>query len=543
MLPLIQLLLHLGGGPGDSAAVAVALRVAVEAPHQAGLRWGDLADVRGALRSGYDARGWRPFWLVAGQPTLAAQRLLRELLAARNRGLDPDDYDAARLDRDGAMLARASDSARAAFDLALSTAAIRYALALERGRVDPKQLHPTLAPTRDPFDAAGTLASLAAAANPVPLLRALEPPFYHYRRLLSILETYRLLATDSTLAQLPMIARGLRPGAPYPGAPRLRRLLALLGDLTDSAAVHRPAEGDTLYDPSLAAAIRRFQRRQGFGPDGIIGDSTRLRLTRTFASQVRQVELTLERWRWLPRSFSAPPILVNIPGFRLYAFRGAVDVESEMLTMDVVVGNAVKHDTPLLAAELVAVQFQPSWNVPTSIIREEIRPKALADSGFLAREQYDLLIGGHVVPATDSNIRRIGTEIFVRQRPGVLNSLGRVKFVMPNLHDIYLHDTPARALFARMRRDFSHGCIRVADPGALAAFLLRDQPEWPATRVDSAMAGDSTRQVRLPRRVPVFLVYQTVVVKESGEAFFYRDIYGHDRALDRALRKGYPYLR
>ena len=515
----------------------------VEAPRQAALRWGDIADVRDALRAGYGTRGWRPFWLVGGQTTPAAQRLLRELLAARERGLDPDDYDAEWLGREVATIARGSDSARAAFDLALSVATIRYAQALDRGRVDPQRLHRTLTLTRDPFDAAGTLASLAAATNPVPLLHALEPSFYHYRRLMSILQTYRLLAADSTLAQLPTIVRGLRPGAPYAGAPKLRRLLTLLGDLKDSASVHRPAEGDTLYDVALAAAIRRFQRRQGFGPDGVIGDSTRLRLTRTFASQVRQIELTLERWRWLPRSFSAPPILVNIPGFRLYAFRGAIDVESEMLTMDVVVGNAVKHDTPLLATELVAVQFQPPWNVPTSIMREEIRPKALADSGFLAREQYDLLIGGHVVPPTDSNIRRIGREISVRQRPGVLNSLGRVKFVMPNLQDIYLHDTPARALFARMRRDFSHGCIRVVDPRALAEFLLRDQPEWPATRVDSAMAGDSTRQVRLPQRVPVFLVYQTVVVLESGEAYFYRDIYGHDRALDRALRKGYPYLR
>lgn len=543
MLPLLPLLLSLGAGPGDSAAVATALRLAVEAPRQAALRWGDLTDVRDALRAGYDTRGWRPFWLVGGQPTAAAQRLLRELLAVGERGLDPDDYDAAWLGRESAMLARGSDSARAAFDLALSAATIRYALALDRGRVDPRRLHQTLTLTRDPFDAAGTLASLAAAANPVPLLHALEPSFYHYRRLMSILQTYRLLAADSMLAQLPTIVRGLRPGAPYLGAPKLRRLLMLLGDLTDSASVHRPGEGDTLYDEALAAAIRRFQRRQGFGPDGVIGDSTRLRLTRTFASEVRQIELTLERWRWLPRSFSAPPILVNIPGFRLYAFRGATDVESEMLTMDVVVGNAVKHDTPLLATELVAVQFQPPWNVPTSIMREEIRPKAIADAGFLAREQYDLLIGGHVVPPTDSNIRRIGREISVRQRPGVLNSLGLVKFVMPNPQDIYLHDTPARALFARMRRDFSHGCIRVADPRALAEFLLRDQPEWPATRVDSAMAGDSTRQVRLPRRVPVFLVYQTVVVQESGEAFFYRDIYGHDRALDRALRKGYPYLR
>jgi murein L,D-transpeptidase YcbB/YkuD len=289
--------------------------------------------------------------------------------------------------------------------------------------------------------------------------------------------------------------------------------------------------------------VRRFQRRQGFGPDGIIGDSTRLRLTRTFATQVRQIELTLERWRWLPRTFSAPPILVNIPGFKLYALKGTTDAESEMLTMDVVVGTAVKHDTPLLAVDMVAVQFHPPWYVPTSIMLKELKPKAMADSTYLLREEYDLLVGTTIVPPTAENIGKIGSGVVMRQRPGTLNSLGRVKFVMPNPQAIYLHDTPARTLFARVRRDFSHGCIRVADPTALATFLLRDQAAWPATRVDSAMAGDSTRQVPLTKRVPVFLVYQTVVVKESGEAFFYRDIYGHDRTLDRALRKGYPYTR
>lgn len=200
----------------------------------------------------------------------------------------------------------------------------------------------------------------------------------------------------------------------------------------------------------------------------MIGDSTRLRLTRTFASQVRQIELTLERWR-LPRTFAAPPIIVNIPGFRLYGSRGPTDAESDMLTMDVVVGNAVKHDTPLLAVDLVAVQFQPPWNVPTSIQREEIRPKAIADAGYLAKEQYELLVGGKVVEPTDSLIKKIGFGYAVRQKPGTLNSLGRVKFVMPNSSDIYLHDTPARSLFARVRRDFSHGCIRVSLPATLAA--------------------------------------------------------------------------
>lgn len=541
LLPLLATLL--AAPSPDSARFAVALRATIDAPQVVGLRWGALGDVREGLRSAYDRQGWRPLWSNGTGPTAAAKAVLRELRGSRDRGLDPDDYDADWLDTEAAALGGRSDSLRAVWDLAFSAATARYALALDRGRVDPRSLHVTLTLARETFDIPGVLVSLATSSNPVPVLRALEPPFYHYRRLVSVLQTYRLLAADSSLAALPDIPRGLKPGTVYPGAPKLRRLLTLLGDLTDSSAVNRAAEGDTLYDDALAKAIKHFQRRQGFGPDGVIGDSTRLRLTRTFASQVRQIELTLERWRWLPRTFAAPPIIVNIPGFRLYALRGPTDAESEMLTMDVVVGNAVKHDTPLLAVDLVAVQFQPPWNVPTSIQREEIRPKAIADAGYLAKEQYELLVGGKVVEPTDSLIKKIGFGVAVRQKPGTLNSLGRVKFVMPNSSDIYLHDTPARSLFARVRRDFSHGCIRVSLPATLAAFLLRDQPKWPSATVDSAMAGDSTKQVRLTSRIPVFLVYQTVEVRESGEAFFYRDIYGHDRALDRALRKGYPYLK
>ena len=542
LFPLLTALV-LAAPAQDTARFASILRGTLDAPRLGAVRWGDLADVREGVRTAYERRGWRPLWLEGGAPTPSAKAVIRELLLAKDRGLDPSDYDAPWLHAEAASLAGRDDSARAVFDLALSSAATRYALALDRGRIDPRQLHKTLTMARDPFDGAGTLTALATAANPVPLLRALEPPFYHYRRLVSILQTYRILAADSTLAELPLIPRGLRPGATYEGAPKLRRLLTLLGDLTDSAAVRRPTEGDTLYDAALEQAIRRFQRRQGFGPDGIIGDSTRLRLTRTFAGQVRQIELTLERWRWLPRTFSAPPILVNIPGFKLYALKGTSDAESEMLTMDVVVGTAVKHDTPLLAVDMVAVQFQPPWYVPTSIMQRELKPLVLKDPNYLVKENYELLIGTTVVPPTPEHIAEIGQTVSMRQRAGPQSSLGRVKFVMPNSQAIYLHDTPARALFQRVRRDFSHGCIRVALPSTLAAFLLRDQPEWPAARVDSAMAGDSTRQIRLTRRVPVFLVYQTVVVTEKGEAFFYRDIYGHDRTLDRALRKGYPYPR
>ncbi|MFZ9690226.1 MAG: L,D-transpeptidase family protein [Phycisphaerales bacterium] len=172
---------------------------------------------------------------------------------------------------------------------------------------------------------------------------------------------------------------------------------------------------------------------------------------------------------------------------------------------------------------------------------KELKPKALANPSYLVRERYELLRGSQVVPITRATIDAIGRDVRMRQKPGPGNALGRVKFVMPNPQAIYLHDTPSRGLFARARRDFSHGCIRVAEPAALAAWALRDLPEWTPAAIDSAMTGDRQILVPLPRTIPVYVVYQSVVVRESGEALLYPDIYGHDRTLDGALRKGYPF--
>lgn len=525
----------------DTAAVAAALRASIDAPSLVGARWSDFSDVREGVRAAYEARGWTPMWLNGQKLTPAAQAVLHELRTAHYRGLASADYDADQIRAFSDSLRLWGDAGVGRADAWLSVAVVRYAMALDRGRIDPRTLHPSLRLAREPFDAPRILSEVAVARQPAQVFRALEPSFYQYRRLQSLLVRYRLLAQDSSRLVLPDLPDRLRPGMAYRGAPQLRRLLTLVGDLRDRAEIDRAVEGDTLYSDPLVRAVRSFQRRHGFSADGIVGDSTRSRFALTFGDRVRQIELSMERWRWLPRTFDAPPLIVNIPAFRLDALHGKEDLESETLSMDVVVGTAVKHDTPLLAVEMVALQFQPQWNVPLSIMRNEIRPKALEDSTYLESENYELLRGNVVVPITDSTIREIGSGVRVRQRAGPTNALGRVKFIMPNPEDIYLHDTPSRGHFARVRRDFSHGCIRVSDPAALAAFLLRHHAAWSRERVDSAMRGDSTIWVSLPKKIPVFLVYQSAEVRESGETFFHRDIYGHDRSLDRALLKGYPY--
>jgi len=291
--------------------------------------------------------------------------------------------------------------------------------------------------------------------------------------------------------------------------------------------------------------VKRFQIRQGFEPNGVIDSATAERLNRSLSRRVRQIELALERFRWLPASFKAPPIFVNVPAFRLYAFRGLTDREDDMLAMDVVVGDAFDQHTPLFTANMKYLIFRPYWEVPASIMREELGPKALNDPAFLKHEGMVLVSGesdrAPALPATRENVERIGKDLRVRQLPGPDNALGLVKFMLPNAHNIYLHDTPAKGLFARSRRDLSHGCIRLSNPVALAMHVLRDKPEWTEERVRAAMNGADNTKVSLSHPVPVCITYSTAMARENGEVYFYSDIYGLDAKLDELLKKGYPY--
>lgn len=241
------------------------------------------------------------------------------------------------------------------------------------------------------------------------------------------------------------------------------------------------------------------------------------------ARRMRQIELAMERLRWLPPLAGRPLVAINIPMFRLWAWDAGAAEASPALAMDVIVGRAMRTQTPVFADEMTHLIFRPYWNVPRSILHNEILPAMERDPGYLARHDME------VVSAEGESLR-------VRQRPGPKNSLGLVKFIFPNDADVYLHGTPARELFARSRRDFSHGCVRVADPPALAQWLLKDQPAWTPETIAAAMNDTRTQQVNLTAPVPVLLYYLTALVSpDDGQLRFAADIYGHDAALERRL--------
>jgi murein L,D-transpeptidase YcbB/YkuD len=361
-----------------------------------------------------------------------------------------------------------------------------------------------------------------------------EPAFVQYGRLKSALTHYRKLAHDDAL--LPV--RGVetvREGDRYSDVPRLARLLTALGDLPTAL----PVDGD-VYGPPLVDAVRRFQARHGLSVDGVLGRSTFRQLNVPLSRRVLQLELALERLRWLPHAPQGRFLVVNVPAFRLVAFEAATD-DRPVLQMRVVVGRAARTRTPLFADAIRYVIFRPFWYPPRSIITNEILPAVRRNPRYLAAQALDLVARGDdratPLPATAANLGRLARgTLALRQRAGPHNALGRLKFVFPNSYDVYLHDTPARELFARPRRDFSHGCIRVEDAAELADFVLARQGGWTRERIEQAMNGERTMRVDLPGPVPVFIYYTTAIVRHDGTVEFFEDVYGKDDPLDRALR-------
>jgi murein L,D-transpeptidase YcbB/YkuD len=334
---------------------------------------------------------------------------------------------------------------------------------------------------------------------------------------------------------LPPLRRSVEPGAAWAAVPLLASRLAALGDLPVGAP---PPAIDTHYDAPLVAAVQTFQQRHGLDADGVIGRATWAALQVSPAQRVRQLELALERLRWTPLLQAPRMIVINIPEFMLRAY----DVQGEHIVvkaqMKVIVGQALDTRTPLIGEDLRRIEFRPYWNVPASIARKELVPRLRRDPAHWTREGFEFVgASGADAELTEAKLQAVlDGALRIRQRPGPRNALGDIKFVFPNRESIYLHHTPSVGLFQRARRDFSHGCIRVEQPVALAEFALSGLSGWTAERIEQAMTQDEPATVTLAAPVPVLIAYGTALVKDARVHFF-DDIYGHDRTLDAALRQ------
>ena len=532
------------GVAASQRGVNEVMRCIVSAKRHTPQRWPRLDDVASDLGRLYDSAKWVPLWSREGAPSSSARAVVQQLAAIETRGLEPEDYDAKALMSwmEPAQAARLRTPAgQAEFDVMLSTAALRALRALRLGRVAATTAHAKLVFPKESFDLVATVRGLTSAANAAQVFDDMEPPYLHYRLLKASLARYRTLAQDTTLLAFKVPAK-MKPGATDSSMVPLRRLLIALGDLPAGAAPVVASE-PLRYDSVMVSGMKHFQQRQGYAPDGVIGPATAARLRRPFPERVRQITLSLERWRWLPHRFEQPPVVVNVPAFRLHAFKSSSDREADLLSMDVVVGDSFDHKTPVFSDFMKYIVFSPYWDVPPSITRKEVLPKARKDAGYLARGNYEVVSnGGKVLGTSSSAVSAVAAgSARIRQKPGAHNSLGGAKFIFPNAFNVYLHDTPSQGAFDRARRDLSHGCIRLSEPERLAEFLLRDQPGWDAAKIKSAMSRTTPEQVNLTKPVPVYIVYATASTTEDGAARFYDDIYGHDRRLTQLLAQGYPY--
>jgi murein L,D-transpeptidase YcbB/YkuD len=478
------------------------------------------------VRSFYQHREFAPAWIDDGSPRPQMDALIRAIHTADREGLDPELYSASLLDQRkqeasrGFLTKKGFDPQEAtSMDVWLTWLYMKFASDLADGVSDLAHADPAWKIEAKSFDPLAHLERALRDNRVAESLFELTPTSLDYRALQRAREDYRAMAAKGGWPTVPATIR-LKPGQWSPLAGALARRLAVSGDYAGQA----PAPGVSIaYDRDLQEAVKRFQRRHGLTDDGAVGPALAAEMNVPVEARIRQIELNMERWRWLPRDLGDPHILVNIPEMRL----DVSEHGTTPLTMRVVVGKA-DTQTPIFNDRMTYLVFAPVWNVPGDIAEKETLPAVLNDPGFLNRMNMEVVdaSGNHVDPG--SMDLSSPDKYRFRQRPGGSNALGLVKFMFPNQFNVYLHDTPSDSLFARASRSFSHGCVRLEQPEKLAAYVLRDQPEWTSERIGEAMHAGEEKIVKLKAAIPVYLGYWTARVTPDRLVQFRKDVYGID---------------
>ena len=512
-------------GKGDRAAVPFAFD-AIAAEITSILYTPDrlelpLQRIRPALKAHYVDNAGSIYWVGTGRMTPFIQRVED----AEADGLNPADYPAETLIalRDGMSASDVHSAALA--ELYFSSFFVAYAADLKIGRLIPSKVDPRLFRSRKTVDVLQILTELKKQRDPGKFLAAFEPKNPHYKSLKNALGIYREKADAGGWGVVDQGAI-IKPGMSDARIPAIRRILIAMGDHEWDDA------GGAKYDEQTAISMKRFQKRNGLEAVGNIGKQTILALNIPADERARQIMLNMERWRWMPESMGDYHILVNIAAFELHRVQSGIIIER----MDVVTG-AVATQTPEFSDELEYIEFNPTWTVPYSIATREMLPK-LRRNAFAYAEEFEVFQGGKLTTwgAVDWNAWSPGKFPFTfRQRPGPKNALGKVKFMLPNKHNIYLHDTPSKDKFAATTRAFSHGCVRLSKPVPLAYTIGVESAGWTKAQITAAFDSGKTTRAPLKRKIPVHLIYATSFKGDAGQIEFRPDVYGRDRKLYNAL--------
>jgi L,D-transpeptidase YcbB len=497
----VGLLLVVGvrvGLPQGEPPIKVALRhIPIESIHAT--FEGDIP----ILEQFYSQRQYQPLWTSGFLLNQAGESVNRELAHAAEEGLNPNDYLLVPI---AGRTGKTDPAASAALDVLMSLAVLHYARDLGWGVTLPSEVDQDDDYIRRVFDAGAVLKQVSEAKDPGATLHAYEPQTFVYREMKQALAELRAIQATGgwkTMSGGPV----LKTGATGPRVQELRQILVARGDLAPGAAE------SAAFDAELAAAVKRFQYRHGLTEDGTCGPGMIAELNIPVTTRILQVRLAMERLRWLPPATTGRRIAVNIADFRAYVFDG----DAVVFQTAAVVGKQY-HETPMFTASMTYVVINPYWNVPPSITKAEILPKLKTNPQYLAQHHMEM----------EGNM--------VRQLPGPWNSLGRFKFMFPNPHNVYLHDTPARTLFSLADRAFSHGCVRLQKPAELAALLLKDQG-WTPERIQATVESGEQTVVTLAKPVPVTIGYATAFRTPDGLLHYRRDVYGRDAKLLAALQQ------
>jgi len=487
----------------------------------------------------YRSRAYMPFWIDDQLYLDAASALIEAIGRAGDDGLLPADYHLIAVSRLLAELAQArtaghgvSPDRLADLDLILTDAFLLLGTHLSIGKVNPKTLLARW--TVDPGQVALLPALIQAVetGDVAAALSALRPSHKGYIALRKELAQLRKIAEYggwSTHQDFPV----LRPGDRGQEVEGLRRRLLAGWDLDPYVQVNDPQR----FDSGLVEAVKRFQRRHGLNDDGVVGPATMGMLNVSVEQRIRQVEINLERWRWLPHQLEERYVMVNMANFTL----GAVDADQTVLTMRVVVGRPARR-SPVFSSKISYLVVNPYWTVPTTIAVEDILPLVQKDADYLT-ERGIRVYSTWRADATEMDPTTIDWQVYhkdrfpftLRQDPGPHNALGRVKFMFANAHAVYLHGTPDHTIFNQIQRDISSGCIRLEDPLALAYFLIEGDPRWTAHELTKQVESGQPLKIQLGHPVPVHLLYMTAWADPQGILQFRGDIYDRDPLLDKAL--------
>lgn len=491
------------------------------------------ADIDEILMQLYRNNEFQPFWIKNGKMSQTGGDIHTVLLDAGSQGLNPADYLVNNINQ---FWNSTDVSDQAQLDILLTLGMMLYVADQREGRIQPRQLDPKLFATASDVDVdwQALFTTAFKTSDMKSFLENQAPPFLQYRQLQKKLAEYRMIAQKGGWPSVPD-GEVLKPDMVDVRVNSLRERLTVTGELQTKIW-----EESTVFDPQLVVAVEKFQQRHNLLPDGVIGRQTLAALNVPVELRIQQIIINMERYRWLKRMSDEKIVAVNIAGFEAVAGRpGKFDI-----SMPVIVGRTY-HKTPVFNDTIKYVEFNPFWNLPNSIARNETLPKLQKDPTYLKKQNMRIFQGWEEgapeIDASTIDWSRVSKKDMnryrVRQDPGPQNALGTLKIMFPNTYNVYLHDTPTHGLFKEETRAFSHGCIRMARPAEMAAYVLGGAEKgWSVEKVHEIVATGKRQVVSLDEPMPVYILYRTVVVDpEDDTLYFYNDIYGRDKLLAQAL--------